>query len=164
VLQRSLTQGMLIELGIAERSPAVVRPLDLLVQRPDPQVFINGMVASAPRLPHGGVKHFGYGRELSVYGTREFVDIQTVWIGPAKGWGTRVTPDGAYPAGRLWPAGVAFSPTLLPTAVAAQQAVRLAPCLVLVDARSRCHACTAISTREGAHATCRVPLDADERD
>jgi len=41
-------------------------------------VFINGMVASAPHIPVGGLKHSGYEPELGVYGIKEFVNILTI--------------------------------------------------------------------------------------
>lgn len=69
--------GAALWTGNAERGRALSREIDAGA------VFVNGMVASDARLPFGGVKQSGYGRELGVHGLREFTNIKTVWTGPA---------------------------------------------------------------------------------
>lgn len=49
------------------------------------QVAVNGIVKTDPRLPSGGIKRSGYGRELGPHGIRQFVNVQQIWVGPAQG-------------------------------------------------------------------------------
>lgn len=49
------------------------------------QIVVNGVVKTDPRLPSGGIKRSGYGRELGPHGIHEFVNAQQMWIGPKQG-------------------------------------------------------------------------------
>jgi len=66
--------GASIWTGDVEKAKYLAKQID------SGSVFINGMVKSDPRLPFGGTKTSGYGRELSHYGIKEFVNIKTVWV------------------------------------------------------------------------------------
>ena len=67
--------GAALWTGNADRARALSRQIEAGA------VFINGVVASDPRLPFGGIKQSGYGRELGLYGLREFTNMKTVWTG-----------------------------------------------------------------------------------
>jgi succinate-semialdehyde dehydrogenase/glutarate-semialdehyde dehydrogenase len=66
-------------LGVSLFTNDIVKARELVRGLDDGAVFINGLVKSDPRLPFGGTKRSGYGRELSVQGIREFVNVKTVW-------------------------------------------------------------------------------------
>jgi succinate-semialdehyde dehydrogenase / glutarate-semialdehyde dehydrogenase len=67
-------------LGVSIFTNDIKKASEMVTKFPDGSVFINGLVKSDPRLPFGGTRRSGYGRELSGYGIREFVNIKTVWI------------------------------------------------------------------------------------
>jgi succinate-semialdehyde dehydrogenase/glutarate-semialdehyde dehydrogenase len=68
-------------LGVSLFTKDSEKGIRLVSEFRDGSVFINGMVKSDPRLPFGGTGRSGFGRELSVHGIREFVNVKTVWIG-----------------------------------------------------------------------------------
>lgn len=69
--------GAALWTGDLQRAKTLVRQIEAGA------VFVNGLVASDARLPFGGIKQSGYGRELGAAGIREFTNVKTVWIGPA---------------------------------------------------------------------------------
>ncbi|MDP9018036.1 MAG: NAD-dependent succinate-semialdehyde dehydrogenase [Candidatus Eremiobacteraeota bacterium] len=70
-------------LGANIWSQNIERAMQMAAQVESGSVFINSMTASDPRLPFGGIKRSGYGRELGAFGIREFVNIQTIWVAPS---------------------------------------------------------------------------------
>jgi len=66
-------------LGVSLFTDDLNKAYDLAREFHDGAVFINGMVKSDPRLPFGGTRRSGFGRELAIQGIREFVNIKTVW-------------------------------------------------------------------------------------
>jgi succinate-semialdehyde dehydrogenase/glutarate-semialdehyde dehydrogenase len=69
--------GASIWTGDAQRAEAIVREIEAGC------VFVNELVKSDPRLPFGGIKRSGHGRELAEHGIREFTNVKSVWMGPA---------------------------------------------------------------------------------
>jgi succinate-semialdehyde dehydrogenase / glutarate-semialdehyde dehydrogenase len=76
----SLANKSRFGLGVSLFTSDIRRARRLIAEFKDGAVFVNEMVKSDPRLPFGGTKYSGYGRELSVTGIREFVNIKTVYM------------------------------------------------------------------------------------
>ena len=71
-------------LGVSIFTSDMQRAKKLIPKFDDGAVFVNELVKSDPRLPFGGTKISGYGRELSINGIMEFVNIKTVYINTNK--------------------------------------------------------------------------------
>jgi succinate-semialdehyde dehydrogenase/glutarate-semialdehyde dehydrogenase len=67
-------------LGASVWTRDVERGLRVARQVQSGAVFVNAVVASDPRLPFGGIKRSGYGRELAAAGIREFTNLRTWWV------------------------------------------------------------------------------------
>lgn len=77
----SIANDTIFGLGAAVFSKDVTRAEEIAANRLQAgSCFVNSLVRSDPRLPFGGIKQSGYGRELSIFGIREFVNIKTVYI------------------------------------------------------------------------------------
>ncbi|HHQ69171.1 MAG TPA: NAD-dependent succinate-semialdehyde dehydrogenase [Halothiobacillaceae bacterium] len=70
-------------LGAAVWTADTAKAINIAAEIESGQVAINGIVKTDPRLPSGGVKRSGYGRELGPHGIKMFVNAQQVWVGPA---------------------------------------------------------------------------------
>lgn len=79
-----IANGTAFGLGAALWTRDLERAARLVHEVEAGAVFVNGMVASDPRLPFGGSKESGYGRELGHLGLHEFMNIKTAWTGPAR--------------------------------------------------------------------------------
>ena len=76
----ALANGTEFGLGASLWTRDMGRALELVPRIEAGHVAVNGMVKSDPRLPFGGIKRSGYGRELGRSGILEFVNIKTIWI------------------------------------------------------------------------------------
>jgi succinate-semialdehyde dehydrogenase/glutarate-semialdehyde dehydrogenase len=72
-------------LGAAIWTADTARAIAMAVDIESGQIAINGIVKTDPRLPSGGTKRSGYGRELGEQGIKMFVNAQQVWVGPKQG-------------------------------------------------------------------------------